>query len=92
MIVVWLFLAVPWVCLQFVIVVFPHLLFLVINRFRLTPVTGQSQPVMRNVRQEVVLARLRIGHTRITHTYLLNEKHNCIALGVCTFYSPSYYT
>ena len=30
--VVWLFLAVPWVCLQFVIVVFPehaHLLFLV---------------------------------------------------------------
>ena len=30
-IVVWLFLAVPWVCLQFVIVVFPdhtHLLFL----------------------------------------------------------------
>ena len=31
MIVVWLFLAVPWVCLQFVIVVFPdhsHLLFL----------------------------------------------------------------
>ena len=33
-IVVWLFLAVPWVCLQFVIVVFPdhtHLLFLVKN-------------------------------------------------------------
>ena len=31
LIVVWLFLAVPWVCLQFVIVVFPdhtHLLFL----------------------------------------------------------------
>ena len=28
-IVVWLFLAVPWVCLQFVIVVFPRLLFLV---------------------------------------------------------------
>ena len=26
MIVVWLFLAVPWVCLQFVIVVFPDLL------------------------------------------------------------------
>ena len=33
-IVVWLFLAVPWVCLKFVIVVFPdhtHLLFLVAN-------------------------------------------------------------
>ena len=34
MIVVWLLLAVPWVCLQFVIVVFPdhtHLLFLAQN-------------------------------------------------------------
>ena len=33
-IVVWLFLAVPWVCLRFVIVVFPdhtHLLFLVLR-------------------------------------------------------------
>ena len=35
-IVVWLFLAVPWVCLQFVIVVFPdhtHLLFWKLNIF-----------------------------------------------------------
>ena len=34
MIVVWLFLAVPWVCLQFVIVVFPdhtHLLLFIID-------------------------------------------------------------
>ena len=34
-IVVWLFLTAPWVCLQFVIVVFPdhtHLLFLVLHR------------------------------------------------------------
>ena len=34
-IVVWLFLAVPWVCLQFVIVVFPdhtHLLFMACTR------------------------------------------------------------
>ena len=34
MIVVWLFLAVPWVCLQFVIVIFPdhtHLLFMTLN-------------------------------------------------------------
>ena len=34
MIVVWLFLVVPWVCLQFVIVVFPdhsHLLCLMLN-------------------------------------------------------------
>ena len=36
--VVWLFLAVPWVCLQFVIVVFPdhtHLLFLVTICYKL---------------------------------------------------------
>ena len=36
--VVWLFLAVPWVCLQFVIVVFPdhtHLLFLVTIYYKL---------------------------------------------------------
>ena len=35
-IVVWLFLTVPWVCLQFVIVVFPeqtHLLFMMSNLF-----------------------------------------------------------
>ena len=38
MIVVWLFLAVPWVCLQFVIVVFPkytHLLFINLTLIRL---------------------------------------------------------
>ena len=41
---------------------------------------GQSQPVVRNVRQEeVVLARLRIGHTRNTHLYILKreEKPYC---------------
>ena len=39
--------------------------------FEIKPVIGQSQPVIRNFRQEeVVLARLRIGHTRITHSYL----------------------
>ena len=40
MIVVWLFLGVPWVCLQFVIVVFPdhtHLLFFV----------EQSKPILK---------------------------------------------
>ena len=36
---------------------------------------GQSQPVVRNVRQEeVVLASLCIGHTRITHSYLLKRE------------------
>ena len=43
--------------------------------FEIKPVIGQSQPVVRNVRQEeAVLARLRIGHTRITHSYLLKRE------------------
>ena len=43
--------------------------------FEIKPVIGQSQPVIRIVRQEeVVLARLRIGHTRITHSYLLKRE------------------
>ena len=44
--------------------------------FEIKSVIGQSQPEVRNVRQEeVVLARLRIVHTRTTHSYLLkNEK------------------
>ena len=35
------------------------------------------QPVVRNIRkEEVVLARLRLGHTRVTHSYLLlGEEH-----------------
>ena len=42
--------------------------------FEIKPVIGQSQPVVRNVRQkEVVLACLHIGHTRITHSYLLKR-------------------
>ena len=37
--------------------------------FEIKPVIGQSQPVVRNVRQEeVVLARLRIGQTKIVQT------------------------
>ena len=37
--------------------------------FEIKPVIGQSQTVVRNIRQEeVVLARLHIGHTRITQT------------------------
>ena len=43
--------------------------------FEIKPVIGQFQQVVRNVRQEeVVLARLRIGHKRITHSYLLKRE------------------
>ena len=43
---------------------------------------GQSQPAVRNVRQdEVVFARLRIGHTMITHSYLLKREEQPYCFG-----------
>ena len=53
--------------------------------FKIKPVIGQSQPVIRAVRQEeFVLARLRIGHTMITHSYLLKreEQPHCFECDV----------
>ena len=36
------------------------------------PTIGEHQSVVRNIRkEEVVLARLHLGHTRVTHSYLL---------------------
>ena len=35
------------------------------------PTIGKYQSVVRNIRIEEVLARLRLGHTRVTHSYLL---------------------
>ena len=36
------------------------------------PTIGEHQSVVRNIRkEEVVLARLRLGNTRVTHSYLL---------------------
>ena len=53
--------------------------------FEIKTVIGQSQPVVRNVRQEeVVLARLRIGHTRITHSYLLKREEPPYCFGCDT--------
>ena len=45
------------------------------------PTIGEYQSVVRNIRrEEVVLARLRIGHTRVTHSYLLQgeELPQCV--------------
>ena len=54
---------------------------LVINS-EMKPVIGQSQTVTGNIRQEeVVLAHLRIGHTRITHSYLLKREEPPYCLG-----------
>ena len=41
------------------------------------PTIGEYQSVVRNIRrEEVVLARLRLGHTRVTHSYILQgEEH-----------------
>ena len=45
------------------------------------PTIGEHQSVVRNIRkEEVVLARLRLGHTRVTHAYLLlgEEQPHCV--------------
>ena len=39
------------------------------------PTIGEYQSIVRNIRkEEVILARLRLGHTRVTHSYLLQGK------------------
>ena len=45
------------------------------------PTIGEYQSVDRNFRkEEVVLARLRLGYTRVTHSYLLQgeEQPHCV--------------
>ena len=44
------------------------------------PIIGERQSVVRNNRKEVVLTRLRFGHTRVTHAYLLlgEEQPQCV--------------
>ena len=45
------------------------------------PTIGEHQSVIRNIRkEEVVLARLRLGHSRVTHSYLLlgEEQPQCV--------------
>ena len=62
------------------------------------PTIGKYQSVVRNIRkEEVVLAQLRLGHTRVTHSYLLlgEEQPQCVGcdapftvslpFGVCRF-------
>ena len=49
------------------------------------PVIKESKSVISNIRrEEVVLTRLRIGQTRITHSWLLNrdEQPNCTGCDV----------
>ena len=49
--------------------------------YEIKPNKESSQSVVRNIRlKEVVLARIGIGHTSITHSYLLNreEQPKCV--------------
>ena len=48
------------------------------------PIIGEYQSVVRNIRkEEVVLDRYRLGHTRATHSYLLQgeEQPQCVGCG-----------
>ena len=49
--------------------------------FEMKPTISEHQSVVRNIRkEEVVLARLCLGHTRVTHSYLLQgeEQPQCV--------------
>ena len=44
------------------------------------PSIVEHQSVVRIIRKDVVLARLRLGHTRVAHSYLLlgDEQPHCV--------------
>ena len=51
------------------------------NFLEIKPTTGEHQSVVRNIRkEEVILARLHLGNTRVTHSYLLQgeEQPECV--------------
>ena len=54
------------------------------NFYAIKPVVGNNSSAIRNVRREdVVITRLRIGHTRFTHSYILNREEQPFCI-VCT--------
>ena len=58
------------------------------------PTIGEYQSVVRNTRkEEVVLARLRLGHTRATHSYLLQgeSSHNVLVVTHHSLYVTSFW-
>ena len=55
---------------------------------------NEYQSVVRNIRkEEVVLARLRLGHTRVTHSYLLQgeSSHNALVATHHSLYVTSFW-
>ena len=55
------------------------------NKFlEIKPTTREHQSVIRNIRKEVILARILLGHTRVTHSYLIlgEEQPHCVGCDV----------
>ena len=58
------------------------------------PTIGEYQSVVRNIRkEEVVLARLRLGHTKVTHSYYYKVKssHNVLVATHHSLYVTSFW-
>ena len=56
------------------------------------PTIGEYQSVVRNIRrEEVVLARLCLGHTRVTHSYLLQGEEQPQCVGYHSLYVTSFW-
>ena len=56
------------------------------KRLDIKPTIGEYQPVVRNIRkEEVVLARLRLGHKRVTHLIpgRVAQSVTCLATDAC---------
>ena len=68
-IVVWLFLAVPWVCMQFVIVVFPdhsHLLFFLVLRHTVLATLSIGSFYFKRLMQNTLSEPVRLEHMCIS--------------------------
>ena len=53
-----------------------------INILDIKPTIGEYQSVVRNIRkEEVILAQFRLGHTRVTHSYLLQGEEQPQSVG-----------
>ena len=97
----WLFLAVPWGCLQFVIVVFPdhtHLLFLMsgllclccVATVKSLPVLGFNVVTITIVRiytwQSFIALTFPIGITQIPHLRSSLDQHSYLVNNYCFHY------
>ena len=59
------------------------------------PTISEHQSVVRNIRkEEVVLARIRLGHTRVTYSYLLLgvDQPQCVGCDAPLLYVTSFWS